>query len=186
MDSALLNIWRENGAYLRFGDAKNGFLAGVASTLLYAYLSHILIVDDVGWHTMSRILESDQILASQAVVVVSFFAGAFFTTLSIIPVLTKNSVRINAVLAVAAFFGTVREPNELGIIFFLDIAGFGTADKYRERIEKSFDTNRIDGSLNANLIEQIWIVSRIASAKHFVFLASTVLVLFGIILSIFS
>ena len=185
MNSSLLNIWRENGAYLRFGDAKNGVLLGVTSTLLYSFLSHILIMERVGWHTLSCLLERGWPLNLDSIALLCFLLATVLTGASIVPVLTKWSLRVSIVLVIGKFFGFIK-PNEVGgVTYFLDIAGCSTLEQYKKRLEVNFDAGEISEGSNLDLIEQIWIVSRIAAYKHIVFVVSGILAVIGILGALF-
>ena len=184
MNSALLNIWRENGAYLRFGDAKNGFLSGISATMLYSYLKYILIVDEFSWHSINQILVGSQFRITVYTTILCFFVAAFLSTVSIVPTLSKSSFRTRATLSLASFFSVVGPAQDRRVVYFLDIAAFDTVDDYRECVRAAIDSADIESTGNQELLEQIWIVARIASSKHFTFLISMSLIIIGSISAI--
>ena len=185
MNSSLLNIWRENGAYLRFGDAKNGVLLGVTSTLLYSFSNHVLILERVRWHTLSCLLERGWLFNLDSIALLCFLLATVLTGASIVPVLTKWSLRVSIVLAIGKFFGFIK-PNEVGgVTYFLDIAGCSTWVQYKKRLEINFDASEISKEVNFDLIEQIWIISRIAAYKHIVFVVSSIFAVIGVLSALF-
>ena len=122
MDSALLNIWRENGAFLRYGDAKALFLMSVSIAALFSFLRHTLIAPGSDWAQISYIFDADMGLHSW-LTVLSFSFSALVSLLVIAPTLSDRMIRVT-------FFNTLgqclqRGPiqrAELGFLTFRDIA----------------------------------------------------------------
>jgi uncharacterized membrane protein (DUF485 family) len=184
MNSALLNIWRENGAYLRFGDTKNGFLWGISLTFLYSYVNYELISEKFGWQTLELISVAAELPAIKVLGILCFSLSTLLTFISIVPTLSKSSVRTNAIVRVAKFCNVIgRSPNP-GIIYFLDIASFDTAKDYQEKVVATLGVQEANSTGDNELIEQIWIISRIAASKHFVFLVSIILLVVGVLAAI--
>ncbi|MEX5600691.1 Pycsar system effector family protein [Pseudophaeobacter sp. C1-32P7] len=165
MDSALLNIWRENGAFLRYGDAKALFLMSVSIAALFSFLRHTLIAPGSDWAQISYIFDADMGLHSW-LTVLSFSFSALVSLLVIAPTLSDRMIRVT-------FFNTLgqclqRGPiqrAELGFLTFRDIAKHSDADEYVDRLRELDVLNRDADEKNENLARQVWVISRIAYAK---------------------
>ncbi|MEM8774975.1 MAG: Pycsar system effector family protein [Pseudomonadota bacterium] len=186
MNSALLNIWRENGAYLRFADAKNGIIASVALTILISYVQYFLISSRTNWFSIPEILAVADVRAVEYIICAALLTAFLLSSLSIVPTLSKNALRTELFVAMARFFSVIRYQEKQGIVYFLDVAAFPSHEAYRRRLAECVHNEDFDDLANRDLVEQIWLVSRIGSAKHFVFLNSAVLVLVALILSFIS
>jgi hypothetical protein len=186
MNSSLLNVWRENGAYLRFADSKNALLTGISLALLLTYTNFVLITDSHDWFSLIALWGIASISPLDCVVFGCFLASAFLSGISIVPTLTKSSVRTNLFISLARHFSVIKLKNQQGTIYFLDVAAYPTAIEYQKRLLNQLREGTVLTSADKDLVAQIWIVSRIASSKHFIFLFSASLAIVGVFLSLFS
>lgn len=184
MDSSLLNIWRENGAYLRFGDAKGLFLFGVSTTVFASYIYELLKVTQLNWSVINRITGMEATFWQY--VALSLFAGStFLSMLSVMPVLSKKSVRIRLILFTGRLLMLVRRhPDTDRVIYFMDIAGFRSHEDLESSLKKSISLKRSWTSGEEELINQIWIISRIGASKYVLFVLALTSLVSGIVVMI--
>lgn len=181
MNSGILNIWREVGAYLRYGDAKSVLLLSLASGLFY-WLSQVQFGVTV-FNVSALALSFWATGFSTSTAALSLFGTAVLIgVLGFLPALTKKSIRVHFWVWLGFKFSliSVRE-TDANCVFFVDIASFSDADAYTVTLLNNLElTNPCQADREA--IRQIWIVSRIGTAK-FVQIAMVSYLLFaGIVL----
>ena len=182
MNGGLLNIWREIGAYLRYADAKCIFLSGVSFGLLFSFCRFHLISQDVGWGILKH-LTVVSIPATSWVTIVTFFLAFVFSSAAAVPSLTSKSIRISGLISLGNFFS---KPSAVSnIVYFRDIASLDSGESYQRKYSAESDLKTPLSQSERDLCIQIWIVSRIATAKFFSTNASLAFLLVGLVFSVF-
>ena len=183
MNSGLTNIWREIGAYLRYGDAKCIFLCGLGFSLLFSFARFELAAPSLGWDFLTE-LKCRSITGPAWVALISFGLSSLCSGLAVIPSLSTGSLRIKVLNALGRVFSFRRAQNsDSGAIFFWDIAKVSSVDSFKDLIKKNMNLDVELSPAEQELVSQIWVISQIASAK---FIAANLAVTSIIIGSIFA
>ncbi|WP_300035731.1 hypothetical protein [uncultured Roseobacter sp.] len=174
-NSNLLNIWREIGAYLRFADAKNGVLFGLSATLASSYYSYVYIEPGVSWNVLT-ILGVKDTAAAEFLALSLFCAATLVSAVSVFPALSKHNVRVRIFnrIGKSLKITTSDDSVERSAYFFSDVAAFPTSKAYEEKLR---DSSIIAGEISdgeKDIVEQIYVLSNIASSKYIQFVLSTV------------
>jgi hypothetical protein len=164
MHSGLLNIWRENGAYLRYGDAKCLFLATSCIALFFSFLTYQSISELAPWSVIGA-LKALSLSMSAYVALFSFSLGALVSLIAVMPSLSANLGRVRLLNVVGRFLhfgGKVTSPTD--VVYFDQVARYPSAEHYEVALNSRLEP--ADWSpADKDLINQIWIVSQIASSK---------------------
>lgn len=181
MNSGLLNIWREIGAYLRYGDAKCIFLSGLSFGLLLSFFRFKLIDSSASWEIFGRIAYIS-ISPPEWTALTAFGLAFLIPALAIIPSISGKLLYANILNSIGNYLSTNTSSNkEKNIIYFLNISAFRTEDSYEEALRSRINIPENFNKADKELISQIWIISRIATSK---FIAANISVI-GIIVGLF-
>lgn len=184
MNGGLLNIWREIGAYLRYADAKCIFLSGASLGVLVSYIQYRTIVSSVGWSILGNLAQSD-ISISAWVAILLFFVAFLSSSLAALPSLSKKLVRVRAFIGIGNFFSSgMGSISGTGVIYFRDIATFRSGAVFEAKVKKAMAVETSFSAAETELCEQIWIVSRISTAKFYAANISIAALLAGIVFAI--
>ena len=165
MKGFLLNVLREVGNSVRYGDAKCVVIAGVSFTLLMSYLQYLWGAPGKTWgimasHDVSRLDGADFLI------IALLFSSFVLAALALIPSLSRKSHRISFVNFLnKKLYRNQTIPEDYGIVYFRDIAMHETLEEYGASLERKFGTGKGLDPVEADLSAQVWIVSRIATAK---------------------
>lgn len=183
MTSFLLNVWRENGAYLRFADAKNTAIAALSTTLLVSYYKYVYIIPSVNWNIL-EIFKFSHADEKHILVLFLLFFSMLISTLSVLPTLSKGSWRTNFFNQLGTSVGVLPSPEgATSIVYFLDIAAHPNLESYETALSSMMGYSM--GPEEQAIASQVWSVSRIAAAKYMQNLISIFLLLFGVFLALF-
>lgn len=179
MNSSLLNIWREIGAYLRYGDAKCIFISSLSFGALFSFLRFRLLDSGLTWDAIGRLMNSD--LDAPSLLAISAFLLAFFiSTNAVLPSISKSLWRVKFINWIGSYMALRgSRKSDRDVIFFVDIARHSSALDYEVVLRKSMELENEFNAAEKNLIEQIWIISKIASAKFVAANISIVSILIG-------
>ncbi|NKX75016.1 hypothetical protein HGG73_12705 [Rhodobacteraceae bacterium R_SAG3] len=165
MNSALLNVWRENGAYLRYGDAKALFLMGLSVAVLFSFLKQVLIVPGNEWSQIQQLFLFSFGFGNGFFAIV-FCLSALVALGSLLPTLSPKMVRVSIYCKIGVFLS--RDPmigGGLGVITFRDIAKFKSSKDYFDALCKKEIFENGCSSADEDLAHQIWVISKIAFSK---------------------
>lgn len=176
MDSFLLNVWREVGAYLRYGDAKLLAVIGIATGFLYAQISFLSINDSFALRDVV-LLSSVEVGSVHRISVALNTLSCTIGVASFFPTLSKYGYRTQFLLRVGTSFRII--PSRVGparFVYFSEIAAFANLNTFRFEIEKHLTQGVELTEKQKQIAEQIYIVSRIAASKYSALYISTVLI----------
>lgn len=184
MNGGLLNIWREIGAYLRYADAKCIFLSGASLGVLISFIQYRTIVASVGWSVLGSLNQSD--ISVSAWVAIFLFSTAFLSSsLAALPSLSKKLVRVRVFIGVGNCFSSATGSSRgTGVIYFRDIARLKSGAEFESKVHKAMAIGTNFNAAEIELCEQIWIVSRITTAKFYAANISIAALLVGIVFAI--
>lgn len=184
MNNSVINLWRENGSYLRFGDAKLFFLISFLTAELLLFVDHVQLTDHINFRTLRNIANLHEI-GTSSVPIYMCLVAIFIAVFGIIPSISKRLIRVNMLICFGIFIRQIpQKPNNMQNIYFVDIASYPTVANYVNAVQAQFFGSAKATSADIVLIEQIWIISRIASSKYISFNISLYMGLAAIILSI--
>lgn len=184
MNGGLLNIWREIGAYLRYADAKCIFLSGASLGALISFIQYRTIVAGAGWSVLGNVNQSD-ISVSAWVAIFLFFAAFLSSSLAALPSLSKKLVRVRVFIGIGNFFSSgTGSSSGTGIIYFRDIAALKSGADFESKVQEAMGTETSFNAAETELCEQIWIVSKISTAKFYAANISIAALLAGIVFAI--
>lgn len=159
----MINIWREVGAYLRYGDAKCLFFCGVSFSLLFSFLRFVLLDGNLSWEVIDRLLYSGADMLDW-VAIISLSISFLFTVFAVKPSLSGRLLRVDVINGISEFF--CRHELESGaVIYFRDISRYESSSAYGDALRVSMKREPPLTVAEEHLVKQIWIVSRIANAK---------------------
>ena len=174
-----MNIWRENGSYLRFGESKCIFLFSLSIALSAALINHLSIGAIVGWPNIEYIFHMDIGTKGISALVLLFFSS-ITSAAAILPTLGKKSWKVGFVISIGRFLGIIPPLNsKSGVIYFCDIASYESSILYEEELFKKCASSVPFCEADKDLIGQIWIISRISSVKYLLSLFSIISILLG-------
>ena len=180
MNGALLNVWREIGAYLRYADAKCIFLSGISFGLLFSFIRFKLVADNVGWDMFSHLSIAKIDVMSWMTILM--FGGAFLLcSAAAIPSLTDRPKIVSVLITLGNYFS--RNTETLNTIYFRDIAAFSNDIAYQEEFLRTTCLKKPLNKAEKALCRQIWIISRIAMAKFFATNLSLFLLFIGLVVA---
>jgi hypothetical protein len=161
--SELLNIWREVGSYNRFAETKNTILLGVLITLLG------LITKEPSQHFLYTVLFGGHII----VFLTSLLIAAGICLLALFPILSFPS----------GLLGEPRNPppQMYNPYFFYHIAQRISGDEWLQTLLPALPDE--EKARARQLAQQIWIISRIARRKFFLFRISALVLVGGWLVS---
>lgn len=164
----LLNILREVGNSVRYGDAKCVVIAGVSFALLVSYLQYLLAEPGKTWEIMLSHDLTD--LGRKDLFIISLlFVSFVLSSLAFIPSTSKKSYRIRFINSINKILRQDEgSPGNYGVVYFRDIAMHDTFEEYGASLEEKFDSGRDLDQVEFDLVTQVWIVSRIATAKFII------------------
>ena len=182
----LLNVLREVGNSVRYGDAKCVVIAGVSFTLLMSYLQFLWGAPGKTWGIMAS-NDVSRLGGKDFLIIVLLFSSFVLSALALIPSISRKSYRISFVnLINKKLYRNEAVSEGYGIVYFRDIAMHESLEEYGASLERKFDTGKGLDQVEADLSAQVWIVSRIATAKFIVanfsvyFLLSAVALFFAL------
>ena len=164
----LLNVFREVGNSVRYGDAKCVVIAGVSFTLLLSYLQFLLGGQRETWGIVSS--DNFPVLVEKDFLIIALLFSSFIlSALALIPSISRKSCRISFLNWVnTKMYQSEEVSKNQGIVYFRDIAMYKTLEEYGLSLERKFDSGKPLDQVEADLSAQVWIVSRIATAKFIV------------------
>lgn len=184
----LLNVLREVGNSVRYGDAKCVVIAGVSFTLLMSYLQFLWGAPGKTWGIMSS-GDVSGLSGKDFLIIVLLFSSFILSALALIPSTSRKSYRISLLNWINKKLYQSEAISNDGIVYFRDIAMYETLEEYGASLKERFDSGSGLDKVESDLSAQVWIVSRIATAKFIVanfsvyFLFSAVALFF--VLSVF-
>tara|TARA_E500000318_G_scaffold85341_3_gene81348 strand:+ start:2327 stop:2917 length:591 start_codon:yes stop_codon:yes gene_type:complete len=185
----LLNVLREAGNSVHYGDAKCVVIAGVSFTLLMSYLQFLWGAPGKTWGIMASV-DVSGLGGKDFLIIVLLFSSFVLSALALIPSISRKSHRISFVNWInKKLYQNEAISESYGIVYFRDIAMHETLEEYGASLERKFDSGKGLDQVESDLSAQVWIVSRIATAKFIIanfsvyFLFSAVALFF--VLSIF-
>lgn len=168
MKGFLLNVLREVGNSVRYGDAKCVVIAGVSFTLLMSYLQFLWGAPGKTWGIM--VASDVSGVAGKDFLIIGLLSFSFvLSALALIPSISRSSCRINFLNWVNKILYQSKVTAKInGIVYFRDISMYKSLEEYGVSLEKKFDSGAGLDPVEADLCAQVWIVSRIATAKFIV------------------
>lgn len=165
MHSGLLNVWRENGAYLRYADAKALFVLGISIASLFSFLKHSLISDNSDWSLIKQLWISD--LSCWSLVSILFFVlAAGVAASAVIPVISEGMNAVNFFNQLGFYFHTETSPeDDRDFIYFKSIAAAKNSDAYFQKLMSVGVFKDDVEEADRQLVTQIWVISRITFSK---------------------
>lgn len=182
MSSFLLNVWRENGAYLRLADTKNSAIAVISTALFTAYFKYTFAVSVLDWSTLQQDVWQKKSTYEYLTLALLLLSAAL-AALSVVPTLSKRSIRTRLFLAIGTRIGLLAPPNaDTTCVYFMDVARYRSQNDFSARLEKHLEIELTKENLE--IAGQLWIVSRIAVAKYIQHIASLWFLITGILISL--
>lgn len=182
MHSGLLNIWRENGAYLRYGDAKNLFVLGISMTVAGVAFRHFS-TGEISWPFFG-FSASNNICLSDVLALVAILLALFFSTWGFLPSLSKRQQRIATILWIGKKISVIPSTcNRKNAVYFIDVSLYEDANAYKKALLELYNIESELSGVEQDLIEQIWLVSRISAVKYIAFYVSAYCLFGGMIIS---
>jgi hypothetical protein len=130
LNSGLLNVWRENGAYLRYGDAKCVFLATTGLALFLSFSSFFGLIEGSPWSAVTN-FGSTQLGPYGAAAAICFLLATLVALLAAIPTLSKRMLRVRLLLWFDGLLARGRlSPSPSKVIFFQDVRRFQSESDY--------------------------------------------------------
>lgn len=193
LDSFLLNVWREVGAYVRYGDAKLLAVIGLATGFLYAQISYLSINEKFALQDIVLLGSVEVSLAHRVSVALSIFSCAIGLA-SFFPTLSKYSFRTKFFLRVGTSFKIIpaREGSAKSV-YFAEIATYANLDAFQRELKEQFVQEEKFTDRQIQISDQIIILSRIAASKYTaiylltgLLILSTIVFVIGVMLQKFS
>lgn len=164
----LLNVLREVGNSVRYGDAKCVVIAGVSFTLLMSYLQFLWGAPGRTWGIMAS-RDFSGLDAKDFLIIALLFSSFVLSTLALMPSISRKSCRISFVNWInKKLYQSEAVSESYGIVYFRDISMHKTLEEYGISLEKKFDSGKNLDQVESDLAAQVWIVSRIATMKFIV------------------
>lgn len=179
MNGALLNIWRETGAYLRYADTKCVLFAGLSAGLLFSLWKWEWKLENPPWGVISGMSLAE--VGWAAWVSAGALVAAFLlTTSALLPALSQRAIQLGVLRQIGTLIGwDSAKRRARSIVYFADIASFDSAESYEKRYREIFDLGGESEEGDRMLIEQIWVIARITQAKFVAVNMATWLILIG-------
>lgn len=165
MKGFLSSLLREVGNSVRYGDAKCVVIAGVSFTLLMSYVQYLLAEPGKTWgiilsHDLSDLGGKDLFI------VFLLFVSFVLSSLAFIPSISTRSHRIGFINWINKILRQGEgSPGNYSVVYFRDIAMHDTFEEYGASLEEKFDSGCDLDRVEFDLATQVWMVSRIATAK---------------------
>jgi hypothetical protein len=186
VNSALLNIWRETGSYLRYGDAKALFMLGLSSASFYSLVHFLLLGAPPSWGIFGRLMIA-KIGTNGWVCVIFLLLSIIVAAASIIPTLTRGAVRVRIFIGIADLLSSAdADTSREGITYFRDIARFKSSTLYLDDLKKKNVLSCDVSAADEDLVEQIWVVSRIAFSKFIAVNLSILFLTLGVVMALIT
>lgn len=183
MHSGLLNIWRENGAYLRYGDAKNVFVLGISMTALGVVFTHLSTNGEITWPFFG-FRASDNIGWSEVLTLTAILLAFLFSSWGFLPALSKRQPTITAIFWIGKKIGIIPSTHNLkNVVYFVDVSAYENATAYQNALLELCNKESEWSCVEQDLIQQIWFVSRISAGKYITFYLSVYCLIFGMAIS---
>lgn len=176
MNPGLLNIWRENGANLRFGETKNLIAFGVTTALFAEFLNRAQNGNLPRW-SYAAFADAMGRDIQHALVMIALGLSIAISILSVFPNLSGRYWRLKGTLRFCRALGLLRAPDGAKTSYFMDVAAFPSPADYAKALLEAGASQTEWTIAERDMITQIWIVSRIAAMKFAMFAASMILTL---------
>tara|TARA_E500000305_G_scaffold46859_1_gene36568 strand:+ start:65 stop:655 length:591 start_codon:yes stop_codon:yes gene_type:complete len=164
----LLNVLREVGSSVRYGDAKCVVIAGVSFTLLMSYLQFLWGAPGRTWGIMAS-RDVSGLDAKDFLIIALLFSSFVLSALALMPSISRKSCRISFVNWInKKLYQSEAVSENYGIVYFRDISMHKTLEEYGVSLERKFDSGKNLDQVESDLAAQVWIVSRIATMKFIV------------------
>ena len=164
----LLNVLREVGNSVRYGDAKCVVIAGVSFTLLMSYLQFLWGAPGRTWGIMAS-RDVSGLDAKDFLIIALLFSSFVLSALALMPSISRKSCRISFVNWInKKLYQSEAVSENYGIVYFRDISMHKTLEEYGVSLERKFDSGKNLDQVESDLAAQVWIVSRIATMKFIV------------------
>ena len=164
----LLNVLREVGNSVRYGDAKCVVIAGVSFTLLMSYLQFLWGAPGRTWGIMTS-RDVSGLDAKDFLIIALLFSSFVLSALALMPSISRKSCRISFVNWInKKLYQSEAVSGNYGIVYFRDISMHKTLEEYGVSLERKFDSGKNLDQVESDLAAQVWIVSRIATMKFIV------------------
>ena len=164
----LLNVLREVGNSVRYGDAKCVVIAGVSFTLLMSYLQFLWGAPGRTWGIMAS-RDVSGLDAKDFLIIALLFSSFVLSALALMPSISRKSCRISFVNWInKKLYQSEAISENYGIVYFRDISMHKTLEEYGISLERKFDSGKNLDQVESDLAAQVWIVSRIATMKFIV------------------
>ncbi|WP_193172784.1 hypothetical protein [Nisaea nitritireducens] len=164
----LLNVLREVGNSVRYGDAKCVVIAGVSFTLLMSYFRFLWDAPGKTWGIMASI-DVSGLDGKDTLIIALLFSSFVLSALALIPSTSRKSYRISFLNWVnKKLYQSEAISKSNGIVYFRDIAMYETLEEYGVSLESKFESGKGLDQVECDLSAQVWVVSRIATAKFIV------------------
>tara|TARA_E500000318_G_C3545728_1_gene206616 strand:+ start:309 stop:899 length:591 start_codon:yes stop_codon:yes gene_type:complete len=164
----LLNVLREVGNSVRYGDAKCVVIAGVSFTLLMSYLQFLWGAPGRTWGIMTS-RDVSGLDAKDFLIIALLFSSFVLSALALMPSISRKSCRISFVNWInKKLYQSEAVSENYGIVYFRDISMHKTLEEYGVSLERKFDSGKNLDQVESDLAAQVWIVSRIATMKFIV------------------
>ena len=164
----LLNVLREVGNSVRYGDAKCVVIAGVSFTLLMSYLQFLWGAPGRTWGIMAS-RDVSGLDAKDFLIIALLFSSFVLSALALMPSISRKSCRISFVNWInKKLYQSEAVSENYGIVYFRDISMHKTLEEYGISLERKFDSGKNLDQVESDLAAQVWIVSRIATMKFIV------------------
>jgi Family of unknown function (DUF5706) len=166
MDGSLISIWQESGNNLRFGEAKCIFLFSISLAILIAYLQSIVSSDKFDLSIVHRMYFAS-LMPLQYTTIAVMCISVLTSLTAITPVLSSSSKRVDLLCRLGKIVRLLPpRQRSASIVYFMDIAAFGSADNYEASLHAGMARENNFNSGERELVAQIWFVSRIAASKY--------------------
>lgn len=151
---------------------------------MISYLRYMFINPELSWGLLKK-FDGKILDAAEGVVIVFLTLSMLISATSVVPILSKSSVRIECFLSIGKWLSILPEsPNVQNIIYFMDVASH---DNFEDFFNNVTETLSIKNSLGAQEIsKQIWIVSRICAVKYIQYYLSLASFMFALIIALLS
>lgn len=164
----LLNVLREVGNSVRYGDAKCVVIAGVSFTLLMSYLQFLWGAPGRTWGIMAS-RDFSGLDAKDFLIIALLFSSFVLSALALMPSISRKSCRISFVNWInKKLYQSEAVSENYGIVYFRDISMHKALEEYGVSLERKFDSGKKLDQVESDLAAQVWIVSRIATMKFIV------------------
>ncbi len=177
LDGALVNVWRECGAWLRFAETKNVFLFGLlisgGSYLGVDREVSVVLSSPMQWQAISR----------RNIALLLFLAALAVLLVSFVPSLSRTAIRRRLTLRGVDFLASNWfQTNLSGSLYFAEIARYSSWKDFKGALEVRIGSQYADS--NDAVFEQLWNVAQIALYKHVMFCVALTLLAVSVFLGV--